>query len=114
MAEENLAARLGMDTPDTKVHTSIPAHSMAAMSNDQLVDAHNHAPTPDPLAGKLRMSGVADPRTYSQSLKIGDRFYHKEKKKEGKIVDLSASGKAQVAFDDGRTGTVLQSNLIKL
>lgn len=110
------------ERPTGKITSTGGRSSLGTMQNaDVLAQANTKANGMiDPTAvrrgrapGGFAMNGVAD-TTFGSAFAIGDRIYHKERKKEGKIEDISAAGKAQVRYDDGTTGWALQANIVKL
>lgn len=94
--------------------------SLATMSDDDI--ANTHSDSMDPLRGHTRkerpgefvISGQADLVFAKAGFAIGDKIYHKKRKKEGKVKDVTASGKVQVLFDDGDSGWMAKDNLVKL
>lgn len=118
-----------MRTESNVTHSSsVPANSVAARSRDQLLQeaqeaAMNRGADPlagrfateeDVISGRVSLSGNVDPLFGQAGFAIGDRVYHKKRKKEGTVKDIAASGKVQVHLDSGDIGWMNKENLAKL
>lgn len=55
-----------------------------------------------PKNSSATMSGTADPMLASSGVVIGCKVYHKERKKEGKVLDISIKRGLEVRRDDGK------------
>ncbi len=68
----------------------------------------------DPFTQAISMNGRSETSTTSRQFAIDDTVYHKVHKKEGKVVDVAASGKVQVKFKNAPAIWVLPRNIVKL
>jgi hypothetical protein len=137
MRTSDLVDGMTKDGPVVQAH--MPSSSIGSKTNEEIkAEANTARAVDDPLArtgiiqeenipgfqpgipmdahGKriTKISTEADPIFAKSGLAIGDKIYHKGKKKEGVIKDMLASGGVIVKFEDGKKGTVDSKNLVKL
>lgn len=101
---------------------SDPLRAMVGIVNEDQLIGYQRSVLDDHLDGlatgrrpaQMKMTGTVDPVIASIGFAIGDRVYHKLRKKEGKVDDVAAKSGVHVKFDDGGRGWQKPENLVKL